>query len=338
MNNNPVRHFVQNLLHQSLRTSKEGCEAFAPVNIALCKYWGKRDSEWNLPETNSLSISLKNFGTKTRISESAKTASTDRATKDQVTLNGKMLSESDPFVLRLKDFLDLFRPTPEICYHIETESNIPISAGLASSASGFAALVLAIDKLYALQLDRKTLSILARLGSGSACRSLWEGFVEWQKGNAADGSDSHGVPLNVNWPSLRVGVLILNQNPKSISSRIAMEQTRTTSFFFDAWKKQVEHDLSELKKAIQQQNFATFGELVENNAQALHGLMMTAKPSILYSNADTVAAFETVRKVRNNGLSVYFTQDAGPNLKLFFQKENEERLLRIFPNLMVSDV
>ncbi len=197
--------------------------------------------------------------------------------------------------------------------------------------------MLALDKLYALNLDKKTLSILARLGSGSACRSLWPGFVEWQKGSSAEGRDSHGVPLNHTWPSLRVGLMILNKNPKPISSRVAMEQTRATSFFFDAWKQQVEHDLQAMKEAIAQRNFAVFGELVENNAQSLHGLMMTASPSIIYSNADTVSAWEAVRAARKNGLPVYFTQDAGPNLKLFFQEEDEEKVLRIFPNLVVSD-
>lgn len=307
---------------------KDRGQAFAPVNIALCKYWGKRDALWNLPETNSLSISLGSLGATTQIQLSD-------ASHDQIFLNGELISASTPFAKRTTSFLDLFRHSESTYYHIETTVNVPVAAGLASSAAGFAALVLALNHLYDWQLESKQLSILARLGSGSACRSIWHGFVEWHKGEEVTGADSHGVPMMDIWPALRLGLLIVSAECKSISSRLAMEKTRATSLFYPAWKDCVTQDLARIKEAISTQNFVKLGEASEANAQALHALMMTTLPSIVYANADTVALWHKVWALRAEGCPVYFTQDAGPNLKLLFQAQDTERLLLAFKDLKV---
>lgn len=328
---------------------------FAPANIALCKYWGKRDSELNLPMTNSLSISLGKLGAYTEI-ESIE------ADHDQIFFNGKCINakcthslnsaEPNPDALRISNFLDLFRgmqqqsqkvrqgkiikktETNRQNFRVSTISHLPVAAGLASSAAGFAALTLAINDLFGFGLELKWLSVLARLGSGSACRSLWPGFVEWQKGEASDGSDSHGVPIEIHWPELRIGLLVVNKERKHISSRIAMENTCRSSFY-SQWPARVEQDLMKIKKALNEHDFISLGEAAEANAMTMHGLMMTAEPPILYSTEKTIAAIHHVQKLRKQGLPLYFTQDAGPNLKLLFLQKDLQAILGEFPDLQI---
>jgi diphosphomevalonate decarboxylase len=342
-----MKQFVAQVLeqrsHKSAEIKQQG-QGFAPSNIALCKYWGKRDAGLNLPETNSLSISLGPYGAKTRIQLQVEPSDTDTAV-----LNGQKLKANDPFLLRLSQFLDLFREqavAQELAmvsdlgnthYHIETEVNLPIAAGLASSACGFAALVLALNDLYTWNLKPKQLSLLARLGSGSACRSLWSGFVEWERGTEESGLDSFGVRLDTEWPGLRLGLLILNAGPKSLSSRVAMARTKATSPYYSGWKTKVQEDLLQLKTAVVTQDFTLLGETAEANALALHALMLSSSPPVLYSKAETVSAWDKIWQLRAAGLPLYFTQDAGPNLKLLFQAEHSEWVCQSFPDLQIID-
>ncbi|NCX93179.1 MAG: diphosphomevalonate decarboxylase, partial [Gammaproteobacteria bacterium] len=178
-----ARDIAQSLLPHIGPQHEEG-SAFAPANIALVKYWGKRDEALNLPLTDSLSLSLKTHGTTTRIR-------IIEESQDRFFLNGARVPPESDFYRRTHEFLNLFRHQEN--FEMHTESNIPIAAGLASSASGFAALVLALDDLCGWQLPKEKLSVLARLGSGSACRSFWPHWVKWQKGERDDGLDSHGI-------------------------------------------------------------------------------------------------------------------------------------------------
>ena len=301
---------------------KEKCTIFAPSDIALCKYWGKRNSELNLPLTSSLSISLGNLGSTTTLSFCER--------NDEIILNNNTLASNSEFVIRAKKFLDLFRPTPKTFFKVDTHNNIPTAAGLASSASGFASLVLALDDLFQYQLSTPELSILARLGSGSACRSLWQGFVEWDKGTRDDGMDSFAKPIDIIWPELCVGLLIVESGPKKISSREAMQRTVETSALYKQWPTQVEHDLALIKQAIQIKNFELLGSTAEQNAIAMHATMLDAHPAIDYSTAETLRIREQVQQCRHEGIPVYFTQDAGPNLKLLFEKKNQNKIQCIF--------
>lgn len=238
-----------------LSSSLQTASAFAPANIALCKYWGKRDSELNLPMTSSLSVSLGDKGTCTKISVND---------QDKIILNGDMLSLDLPFAKRLIAYLDLFRTQDHLHFSIETTNNIPTGAGVASSASGFAALVLALDKLFQWQLDKKYLSILARLGSGSACRSLWQGFVKWHVGVRVDGMDSVAEPLSIEWPNFRMGLLIFSEKEKSMGSREAMQRVVATSRFYKEWPAQVADDLNIIEQALSQQDFDLLGKTAES--------------------------------------------------------------------------
>lgn len=303
-------------------------ESFAPANIALCKYWGKRDTELNLPVTSSLSMSLGKLGSRCRL----------RLCDDHdgVVLNGEPLAPDSPFVVRASQYLDLFRQGTDRHYAIETENTIPTAAGFASSASGFASLVLALNQLHGWSLPENALSILARLGSGSACRSFWQGFVEWHSGNQPDGMDCFAQPIEDDWPQLRIGLLVLEAGKKPIGSREAMQRTLETSPLYKAWPGKVATDMRLLKKAIKLKNFELLGSVAESNAMTMHATMMAAWPTVLYWLPESIATMQRVWQCRADGLPVYLTMDAGPNIKLLFEAHNQDQVLAQFPSLQIA--
>jgi diphosphomevalonate decarboxylase len=384
---------VQAILGERLQDAPQSITAtsFAPTNIALCKYWGKRDQEINLPETSSLSISLGGKGTTTTIRvmddvflNEISNRETDRVlafssrdhsqmqlnhaarftetsgevvtefsadvvteslqrniaemfdgSSDVIIFNGKYIDPVSKFSQRLLIFLNLFRVKYPVRFYIEFTSNIPLAAGLASSASGFASVVLALNQLYDWQLSQELLSILARLGSGSACRSLWDGFVEWEMGSTADGMDSHGRLLPDTWPELCVGLLIVNTGEKLLSSREAMQRTKTTSSLYSLWPDKARQDLQLCKEAIAARNFSLLGKTAESNAMTMHAMMLSAWPPISYFQPETIAAMHKIWKLRQEGLEIYFTQDAGPNLKLLFLQKDAEIVRSQFTGIEV---
>ncbi len=315
------------LAGRALRTAGEG-RAFAPANIALCKYWGKRDEVLNLPVTGSLSISLGALGSHCHIRpcEGA----------DRVTLADEVLPVEHPFCRRLSAFLDLFRGPDREHYAVTTANSIPTAAGFASSASGFAAVVLALDDLHGWELSRRELSVLARLGSGSACRSLWQGLVEWEMGTASDGMDSCGHPLTERWDELRIGLWVLEGGKKPVGSREAMRRSVATSPCYASWPAVVERDMAALKAAIAARDFERLGQTAEANALAMHATMITAQPPVLYWKPASVAGMQAVWEARAEGLPLYFTMDAGPNLKLLFPASAEAEVMQRFPELRVT--
>lgn len=304
--------------------------AFSPTNIALCKYWGKRDSELNLPVTSSLSIALPEKG--------ALASLTIRDEHDRVTLNGQQLAVDSSFVKRLSEFLNLFRPQMNWFLDIHIQMTIPVAAGLASSACGFASIITALNSLFSWELTKRELSILARLGSGSAARSIWHGFVEWHAGVQPDGMDSFADPIKIEWPTLRVGILSFAESEKPISSREAMQRTMDTSVLYHSWPQKVARDLVILRQALQTHNFALLGGAAESNALTMHATMLSSWPPICYSLPETLAAMQKIWRLRGEGLSVYFTQDAGPNLKVLFLADDEASVTAAFPAMEVVKV
>lgn len=315
---------VAQLLEGHNRVPRASGQAFAPANIALCKYWGKRNEELNLPVTSSLSLSLGEWGATTSVEP------VDGP--DTIFLDDTPVPPDRPFASRLSAYLDLFRTQHGYC--IRTSSRVPVAAGLASSASGFAALALALDALYDWQLDRSQLSILARLGSGSACRSVYDGFVEWQAGTRADGMDSVATPLDIDWPTLRLGWITLTRAAKPISSRVAMRRTRATSKLYAAWPEQVATDLATIKAALATHDFDALGQAAETNALAMHATMMAAWPPVCYWLPETVETLNSIWHLRAEGLAVYATMDAGPNVKILYRDVDEATLRTQFPSLI----
>jgi len=324
---------IQLLQNKSKNPGKPKGEAFAPANIALVKYWGKRNAELNLPDNHSLSLSLGNLGATTTITPLDHTA-----TQDSVILNQQPQPSHSTFHQRIENYLNYFRShfsNPNQYFSITTHSTVPVAAGLASSASGFAALILALDDLYQWNFSKQTLSILARLGSGSACRSLWNGFVKWQRGVQEDGSDSHGIPLDLTWPELKIGLLLVSDKPKPIGSREAMALSRNTSPLYKTFHERVTEDIHTLEEAIAQQDFHLLGKTAQNNALAMHGTMDTANPAFSYDTEATTVLKLKLLDAQRNGLPIYFTQDAGPNLKGLFLEKNIEEIRSHFTELMI---
>jgi diphosphomevalonate decarboxylase len=220
-------------------------------------------------------------------------------------------------------------------FEVRTENNIPTAAGLASSASGFAALTMALDDLAGWGLDRKQLSMLARLGSGSASRSVYDGFVQWHAGAQADGMDSFAEQLPNQWPEFRIGILELSAAKKPVGSRDGMNRTVETSELYKSWPQQAVADLKTIRTAIDVRDFSLLGKTAEHNALSMHATMMSAWPPLIYLQPETIEQIHKVQRVRSEGLEVYLTIDAGPNIKLLFLEENEVTVVSAFPNLKI---
>jgi diphosphomevalonate decarboxylase len=283
--------------------------AQAQPNIALVKYWGKRDVPLNLPAVGSLSITLDTLWTRTRVRFDAS------LTADRVRLNGK---SDDKEARRVSECLDLLRSRAGTSLHaeVDSENNFPTGAGLASSASGFAALVVAAAKALDLDLPAAELSALARRGSGSAARSIFGGFVEWSRGERSDGSDSIAKPILAAdiWP-LAVVVAVTSTAQKSVGSTEGMNRTRDTSPYYDAWVNTAEADLAEARTAVLAKDFDKLAAVAEYSCLKMHALALAARPGLLYWNGATVEAMHAVRRLRAEGVPVFFTVDAGPQVK-----------------------
>ncbi len=315
---------VQRVIAGRCTPAVDRASAYAPANIALVKYWGKRDEVLNLPVTGSLSISLGPLGSHVDLSRAA-------GLSDGVWLNEKPLAAGSSFVRRASAYLDLFRPSADFFFDLKARNTVPTAAGFASSASGFAAVAKALDGLFGWGLSIRELSILARLGSGSASRSLEDGFVEWQAGTEMDGMDSFASRLDAEWPELRVGAVVLCADEKPVGSREGMRRSVETCEFYREWPSRVAADLVALKQAIAEKDFTALGTVAEANALAMHALMMATRPAIVYALPETVAAMRTIWAARAEGLPLWFTMDAGPNVKLLFEAKNETRVRDLFP-------
>jgi diphosphomevalonate decarboxylase len=305
----PQEQYVQKILGPLHRAPAQNriASAFMPSNIALVKYWGKRDGALNLPLVSSLSYTLDNYGTTTELS---------LADADSVELNGQPLAPVDADFLKLHAFLNLFRAEGER-YRVATRNNIPTAAGVASSASGFAALLETLVKLKGWNIAAKEKSMLARLGSGSAARSFWPGVVLWHKGARDDGMDCFAEPTAIK-EKFHMTVLLFDKEKKQISSRRAMELSLKTSPLAQGWPaKQQQH----LDAVLSAPDFQTLGEAVEENAVLLHDLLARSSPPIVFDKLETTTWKQKIRDWRKHGVPVYFTQDAGPNLKLIFPFE-----------------
>ncbi|APC46888.1 diphosphomevalonate decarboxylase [Virgibacillus halodenitrificans] len=308
--------------------------AKAHTNIALIKYWGKRNEEIILPTNNSLSLTLDGFYTETTV------ALHEDYTEDHFILDGQPVVGEQ--YKRVTTFLDLIRKLAgkNIYADVRSINNVPTAAGFASSASGFAALAAAGTKAMGIHLSEQELSRLTRQGSGSACRSIYGGFAEWRMGKENDGSDSYAVPIApVEHWDLRVAAVILSSTMKKVSSREGMKRTVESSPFFDGWVNSIPKDLEEIKEGIKARDMEKVGSIAEANCLRMHATTLGANPPFTYWHDTTLTVMQTVKQLREQGVPAYFTIDAGPNVKVLYLPENEktvEKVLREIPG--VTDV
>lgn len=294
--------------------------AIAPANLAFIKYWGKRDELLRLPMNNSISMNLSGCFTKTSVAF-------DKGLEDDVVrIDGKAATEKEK--MRVSNFLDRTRSLVGIKTRarVESKNSFPKGTGIASSASAFAALALAGSRAAGLHLSDKELSILARLGSGSACRSIPDGFVEWKKGNSNKNSYAVQIAPPKHW-DLRDIVVIVTKREKKVGST-GGHKLAPTSPFFEKRLEILPGRTKNLRKALLAKDFSKFGELLEAEAVELHVMAMTSNPPIFYLEPKTWEIIGRIREWRKEGLGVYFTLDAGPNVHLICQAKDEKTVLR----------
>ncbi|GAA0594216.1 diphosphomevalonate decarboxylase [Virgibacillus siamensis] len=296
--------------------------AKAHTNIALIKYWGKRDESLILPMNNSLSLTLDGFYTTTTVEFKPD------LTDDCFYLDDEAVVDTQ--YDRVSNFLKLIRNyagKDNLFAEVHSTNHVPTAAGFASSASGFAALAAAAARALNLNIDDKTLSTLTRQGSGSACRSIYGGFVEWEKGEQADGSDSHAVPIApANHWDIRVAAVVLSSNAKKVLSREGMKRTVETSPFYSSWVDSIPNDLNQIKDGIKNKDFEKVGAIAEMNCLKMHATTLAANPPFSYWHDTTMAVMHAVQELRESGISAYFTIDAGPNVKVLYLPGDENTL------------
>ncbi len=302
--------------------------AKAHSNIALIKYWGKRDERLNLPAVGSISLTLDALHTVTSVHfDSALNA-------DELILNDEKAGGKE--TARISAFLDLIREMAGMTHRarINSQNNFPTAAGLASSASAFAALALAATKASGLSLSKKELSVLARQGSGSAARSVYGGLVEMRRGSAADGSDAYAVRLAApDYWDLRLLIAVTSEAKKPVGSTAGMRLSEQTSPYYRAWVDHSENDLREMRQAVEQKDFEKVGELCEFSALKMHALALSSNPGLIYWNGATVEGMHVVRALRRTGLAVWFTIDAGPQLKALCLPEAAAKVAEALQNV-----
>ncbi|ODV94257.1 hypothetical protein PACTADRAFT_35064 [Pachysolen tannophilus NRRL Y-2460] len=311
----------------------------APVNIATLKYWGKRDKILNLPTNSSISVTLCQDDLRTLT-----TASTsDLFENDQLWLNGEIHSlTSERTIMCLNDLRMLRKRLedndpllPKIStwkLHIVSENNFPTAAGLASSAAGFAALISSISKLYQLPQSASELSKIARKGSGSACRSLFGGYVAWEMGELDNGEDSKAVEVapKSHWPEMKACILVVSDHKKDVPSTSGMQLTVNTSDLFQYRIKQVvPNRFIEMKNSIIEKNFEKFAELTIKDSNSFHSVCLDSYPPIFYLNDTSKMIIKLINYLneKNGKLIAAYTFDAGPNAVIYYLEEHESEVL-----------
>lgn len=302
----------------------------AGSDIALVKYWGKKDKVLRLPANGSISMILDSLQTVTTVEFQKE------LNRDQIIIGGEVEDgEASRAIKHLDRIRELARQknliSQDIFAKVVSENNFPKSTGLSSSGSGFAALTLAASKAIGLDLSEKELSILARQGSGTACRCVCGGFVEWLDGDTSETSYSQSF-LAADTFAIRDLVAIVSEDKKNLSSTKGHDLAQT-SIFFAARQAKINDKLEQVKTAIQAKNFETLGEIVEAEALEFHSILLTSQPSILLFYPGTIEVMQAVRKLRSNGVPVYFTINTGFNVHVLTLPAYEDQVKTMLQDL-----
>jgi diphosphomevalonate decarboxylase len=277
--------------------------AIAQPNIALIKYWGKRDTVRNIPAAGSISLTLETLWTKMSV-ELHEGARTDRFVANA--------SKSSAMQKRVSACLDRLLGSARPKADVASESNFPIAAGLASSSSAFAALVMAASRAARLPGDTLSLARLAGGSSGSAARSFFEGIVELDARD--DEIDVSCICRAEAWP-LCIVIAVTDAGPKAVGSSAAMILSAATSPFYGSWIARQDQDLETARDAVAARDFEKLASVSEYNCLKMHSVMWTSRPPVVYWNEATLNAMEAVRDLQRSGVPVFFTIDAGPQVK-----------------------
>ncbi|KAL6714896.1 diphosphomevalonate decarboxylase [Lecanora helva] len=314
----------------------------APVNIAVIKYWGKRDPTLNLPTNSSLSVTLSQSDLRTHTTASCSSA---YPSEDTLLINAQPQPLSTPRSLAcLRALRDLRsqlenadNSLPKLSTYplrLTSTNNFPTAAGLASSAAGFAALVRAIADLYELPQSPTELSLIARQGSGSACRSLLGGYVAWDHGTRSDGTDSCArlVAPKSHWPEMRALIMVVSAEKKGVSSTTGMQETvKTSSLFATRAADVVPKRMLEMENAIEHRDFESFAKVTMRESNSFHATCLDTEPPIFYLNDVSRAAIRAVERVNQlaGKIVAAYTFDAGPNCVVYYLEKDTRFLSEI---------
>ena len=290
--------------------------AQAPSNIAFVKYWGRKDEVLRLPENGSVSMNLSTLLTTT-------TVEFGDFENDYVSFNGKIEelenNRAIKHVDRIRKIANLHKKVKII-----TENNFPTGTGLSSSASGFAALTLAGVSAAGLKLSKKDLSILARQGSGSACRSIPDGFVEWRDGDTSEESYAESI-FSPDYFDIADVIAVVSTEKKFLATSEGQKSARS-GIFFEKRLEGIAEKINKVKKLIEEKNFSEFGDLIEREALEFHSILFTSNPPLFYWTPGTVAVMKYVQGLRREGLECYFTINTGQDVHVICRKTDAEKV------------
>lgn len=303
------------------RNSVKKVKSYA--NIAIIKYWGKKDINKIIPATSSISLTLENMYTETEINFITEKESIEVLGEvgDLFYLNSKLQNKEQRD--KLSKVIDLFRENKKDIVKINTRNNMPTEAGLSSSSSGLSSVIKACNELFEKKLSRSELAKMSKFASGSSSRSFFGPVSAWDK----DTGDIFEIETELRFGMI---MLVLNDQKKIISSRKGMELCMNTSTNFQEWIRQSEIDYINMKNYLKENNFEKIGILTEENAMRMHNTTLTANPPFSYLTKESEKAMNDIIELREKGEKCYFTMDAGPNVKVLCLEKDLERLTEIF--------
>jgi diphosphomevalonate decarboxylase len=299
--------------------------ARAHPNIALIKYWGNLDNDLRLPSNSSLSFTLSDLETVTSVRFD------EQLTSDEIIINEVPADETAS--LRVRMHLDRIRHlaninTPAL---VKSKNSFPAGAGIASSASAFAALSLAASAACNLQLDSKALSQLARQGSGSASRSILGGYVIWYAGQTNEHSYAEMIADKNHWPLVDL-ITIVDTVHKPVGSSEG-HLLADSSPLQDVRVSDTPRRIEICRQAIMERDFTSLASIVEQDSNMMHAVMMTSNPALLYWSAATIHIMKTVARLREEGLDICYTIDAGPNVHCICSPDHSDSALDVLSKL-----
>ncbi|MFW9923383.1 MAG: diphosphomevalonate decarboxylase [Candidatus Thorarchaeota archaeon] len=294
--------------------------AKAQSNTALIKYWGKRDEELIIPLNNSISMTTDALSTITTVEFS------DEYSQDLFYLNDQL--QTGKSLQRVSNHLNIIRKMADCTEFakVKSENNFPTASGLASSASGFAALTVAACSALKLKLDKRELSMVARRGSGSSCRSIYGGFVEWIAFD--DDHQSYAIQLaKKDHFNIRDLVVVLDAPERKVYTREAMKISQNTSPFMKTRLELISKSLENIRVAITEKNFDLLGSTAEMDCLSMHAVALTSYPSLLFWTPETISVINCIENLREQGISTYYTIDTGANMHVLATPKDEKTII-----------
>jgi diphosphomevalonate decarboxylase len=284
-------------------------------NIALVKYWGKKDAGLRLPRNSSVAIALDEAYTLTTVEFD------EKYTQDEVELIGEGFEDDEKE--KVSKHLDRVRVLAGITTKAKviSQNNFPKSAGMASSASGFGALSAAAVAASGLNLSERELSVLARNGSGSASRSIPGSVSVWYTADKNEDSYAERIDYPKDWKIKVLLVMAEDTSAKKVSTTEAMANVMTSPYYEIAVK-EAEQNIERLKQAMHEGDWSAFGKVIENECYRLHAICMTQQPNILYWRGITIEVFQTLYRLREEGIEAFFTVDAGPHVHIIVREQD----------------